>query len=344
MTINFQIPSLAALLAASVLALAPVAASAAETLNWVTYKAKGAGDPQAITTQWFADELERRTDGEYKIRIHWGGSVAGPKEIPTAIENGTGDMGDVITPYFPDLLPINNAISFHVPQPHSSIELGLLMTYWHEVFPAFSEELARYNMIAVGMRPLESYGILCTKPVRSVEEFKGLRVRSYGHALPAVVEALGAVPVAMSTNDTYEGLSRGIIDCSPVGPTLARGWKFDEVAKYYIDVPLGASWGHLINMNKAKFDSLPKEVQLEIKSIGSEYLVRYTTEMLKQDVEIRKAWKGELGVEFITIDGAAFNKAMLADAGVQKVRADWVAKVQAAGFEPDAIVEVLTAK
>jgi len=158
MTINFQIPSLAALLGASVLALAPVAASAAETLNWVTYKAKGAGDPQAITTQWFADELERRTDGEYKIRIHWGGSVAGPKEIPTAIENGTGDMGDVITPYFPDLLPINNAISFHVPQPHSSIELGLLMTYWHEVFPAFSEELARYNMIAVGMRPLESYG------------------------------------------------------------------------------------------------------------------------------------------------------------------------------------------
>lgn len=344
MNIAFQTPRLTALLAASVLALAPVATSAAETLNWVTYKAKGAGDPQAVTTQWFADELERRTDGEYKVRIHWGGSVAGPTEIPTAIENGTGDMGDVITPYFPDLLPINNAISFHVPQPNSSVELGLLMTYWHETIPAFAEELAKYNMIAVGMRPLESYGVLCTKPVRSVEEFKGLRMRSYGFAIPAVVEALGAVPVAMSTNDTYEGLSRGIIDCSPIGPTLARGWNFDEVAKYYIDVPLGASWGHLITMNKAKFDSLPENVQYEIKSIGREYLLRYTTEMLKQDVEIRAAWKNELGVEVISFDGAAFNKAMLADAGVQKVRADWVAKVEAAGFEPSAVVDALTAK
>jgi TRAP-type C4-dicarboxylate transport system substrate-binding protein len=148
----------------------------------------------------------------------------------------------------------------------------------------------------------------------------------------------------MSTNDTYEGLSRGIIDCSPIGPTLARGWKFDEVAKYYVDVSLGASWGHLITMNKAKFDSLSEDVQYEIKSIGREYLVRYTTEMLKQDVDIRIAWKNELGVEVIPFDSEAFNKAMLADPGVQKVRADWVAKVQAAGFEPAAVIDALTSK
>jgi TRAP-type C4-dicarboxylate transport system substrate-binding protein len=295
-----------------------------------------------VTTQWFADELERRTNGDYKIRIHWGGSLAGPNEIPTAIENGTGDIGDVITPYFPDLLPINNAISFHVPQPLSTVEVGLYMTYWHEIHPEFAAELAKYNMIAVGMRPLESYGILCTKPVRSVEEFKGLRLRSYGFAIPAVVEALGAVPVAMSTNDTYEGLSRGIIDCSPIGPTLARGWKFDEVAKYYVDVPLGASWGHLITMNKAKFDSLPENIQYEIRSIGREYLVRYTTEMLKQDEEIRAAWKGDLGVEVIPFDGAAFTRMVLASPAVKKVREQWAEKVKATGFDPAGVMATLS--
>ena len=85
-------------------------------------------------------------------------------------------------------------------------------------------------------------------------------------------------------------------------------------------------------------------MQFEIKSIGREYLVRYTTEMLKQDVEIRSAWKNELGVEVIPFDGTAFNKVMLDNAGVQKVRADWVAKVQAAGFEPADIVDELTVK
>lgn len=328
-----------ALVAAGVMSTSAIA----ETLNWVTYKARGAGDPQAVTTQWFADELERRTDGEYKIRIHWGGSVAGMGEIPTAIASGTGDIGDVVTPYFPDELPVNNAISFFWPQPHSSVELGMYMHLWHEIYPQFAEELASKNLIAVGMRPLESYGIICTKPVRSVEEFKGLRVRSYGFALPAVIEALEAVPVSMTTADTYEALSRGILDCSPVGATLANGWKYDEVAKYYIDVPLGASWGHLITMNLEKFKSLPEEIQTEIMSIGREYLVRYTVEMQRGDDAVRKMWADENKVEIIPFASEGFTDRMLADPKVRQVREDWKAKASATGLDVTAIVETLEA-
>lgn len=313
----------------------------AETLNWVTYKAKGAGDPQAITTQWFADELERRTDGEYKIRIHWGGSIAGMAEIPTAIASGTGDIGDVVTPYFPDELPVNNAISFFWPQPHSSIELGMYMQLWHEIYPQFAAELAAKNLIAVGMRPLEAYGMICTKPVRTMADFKGLRIRSFGFALPAVIEALEAVPVSMTTADTYEGLSRGILDCSPVGATLANGWKYDEVAKYYVDIPLGASWGHLITMNLEKFKSFPEEIQTEILSIGREYLVRYTVEMQRGDDAVRAMWAKDGSVEIIPFPAEGFAEAMVANPAVRKVREDWKAKVAATGLDVTGIVSTL---
>ena len=329
---------LKALVAASLATVANQAS--AETLNWVTYKPQGAGDPQAITTQWFADELKRRTDGEHDIRIHWGGSVAGINEIPNALENGVGDIGDVVTPYFPDQMPINNAISFFWPQPNSPIELGMLMHLWHDLYPEFSEELARYNLKVVGMRPLEAYGMICTKPVRTIEDFKGLRIRSYGFALPAIIQALGAVPVSMGTPDTYEALSRGILDCSPVGPTLGRGWKFDEVAKYYIDVPLGASWGHLITMNLEKFNSLPEEVQTELESIGREYLVRYTVEMQKQEDEIRREWR-EGDVEVIQFPAEEFLKTVMDAPAVQQVRQEWIDKAKSAGLEPDDIVSAL---
>jgi len=315
----------------------------AEALNWVTYKAKGAGDPQAVTTQWFADELERRTNGEYRIRIHWGSSIAGMGEIPTAIASGTGDIGDVVTPYFPDELPVNNAISFFWPQPHSSIELGMYMQLWHETYPQFAEELASKNLIAVGMRPLESYGMICTKPIRSIEDFKGLRVRSYGFALPAVIEALEAVPVSMTTADTYEALSRDILDCSPVGATLAHGWKYDEVAKYFVDIPLGASWGHLITMNLEKFKSFPEEIQTEILSIGREYLVRYTVEMQRGDDAVRETWAKDGKVEVIPFADEDFTARMLADPKVRKVREDWIAKVSATGLDPSGIVAILEA-
>jgi TRAP-type C4-dicarboxylate transport system substrate-binding protein len=313
----------------------------AVTLNWITYKPKGAGDPQAITTQWFADELARRTNGEDTIRIHWGGTLAGINEIPNALRDGVGEIGDVVTPYFPDQLPVNNAISFFIPQPNSPVELGLLMNYWHQTIPAFGKELEQYNLKLIGLRPLESYGIICTKPIRSMEDFKGKRIRAYGFALPALIEAIGAVPVSMGTPEAYEALERGILDCSPVGPTLAHGWRYDEVAKYYIDVPLGASWGHLIAMNLDSFNSLDSDLQETMLSIGREYLVRYTTEMLKAEQAVYDAWE-ESGVEIIHFPANAFIETVMEAKGVQAVRQDWANRVKDKDVPVDRITRRLS--
>lgn len=321
--------------------LSPQAARA-QTLNWVTYKTQGAGDPQAITTQWFADELSRRTNGKYKIRIHWGGSVAGINEIPNALENGIGDIGDIVTPYFPDQLLVNNAISYFWPQPNSAVELGLLMAVWDQTVPQFREELAKYKLKMVGLRPLESYGMICTKPVRSVADIKGLRIRSYGFALPAIINALGAVPVSMGTPETYEALERKIVDCSPVGPTLAAGWKYDEVAKYYVEIPLGASWGHLIAMNLEKYNALPKDIQQILDAIGREYLIQYCIEMQKAEIAVRGRWRETKKVEVIPFPLDQFVAAVRNDAGIKKVQSEWIQRAKAAGVQTDDIVRALS--
>src|SRR3546814_17513278 len=96
------------------------------------------------------------------------------------------------------------------------------MDQWYQKYPQFSEQMAKYHMKTVGLRPLESYGMICTTPIRGMEDFKGKRIRAYGFALPALIETLGAVPVSMGTPEPYEALERGILDFSQVGPTLAR--------------------------------------------------------------------------------------------------------------------------
>lgn len=312
----------------------------AETLNWITYKPKGADDPQAKTTQWFADEVERRTDGKYKVRIQWGGSVAGINEIPTALQNGVGDIGDVVTPYFPEQLLVNNAISYFWPQPNNSLQLGQLMEKWYAAVPQFSEEMAKYNMKTVGFRPLESYGMICTKPVHSVAEIKGLRIRSYGFALPAVIKALGGIPVSMGTPDTYEALERKIIDCTPVGPTLSHGWKYDEVAKYYIELPLGASWGHLIAMNLDSYKKLPEDARSAIDSVGKDYLTQYTDEMDKQETAVREGWK-KTGVEVIPFPKEEFAAIVNKDPGIKAVQDEWIKKAKEHGLKPEDIDSIV---
>ena len=210
--------------------------------------------------------------------MFWGGSVAKDKEIPDFLSGGAADMGDIITPYFPDKFPLNNAVGYFIPQPHSTIEIAEMMEYWYRAYPQFEQELAKYNLKTIGFRPLEDYGIICTKPIHSVEDFKGKRIRTYGFAYPAFVQALGATPVSMSSSDGYEALQRGILDCSPIGPSLAHGWKYDEVAKYYIEVPIGASFGHMITMNLNSYKKLDDQTRSILDGLGREYAMRYTTD------------------------------------------------------------------
>lgn len=317
----------------------------AETLSWVTYKPQSAGDAQQISMQWFADELSRRTKGEWKARIHWGGSVAGPNEIPTAVGKGLGDMGDIIVPYFPDQMLLNNAISYIQPQRTSPVEGAMLMQFWHDTIPAFAQEMEKLNLKVLSFRPIEAYGLICTKPVKSLADLKGLRIRAFGFGLPAVVKALGAVPTNVTTNDTYEALERKIIDCSPIGPVLAAGFKLDEVAKYYIDIPLGVvSWGHFIAMNTTKFKSLPKEVQTELESIGREHLVRYIGLSNVQEVQVRKRWKDTGKVEVIQFPPAEFAQAIAASDELKKLHKEWADRARALGVDPEPIVQRLELK
>tara|TARA_B100000378_G_scaffold253882_1_gene230063 strand:- start:218 stop:1219 length:1002 start_codon:yes stop_codon:yes gene_type:complete len=327
----------------SIATVASIMASGAlaDTYKWVTYKPQGAGDAQAITTQWFADQFAERTGGKHEIEIFWGGSVAKTREIPETLAAGVGDFGDVVTPYFPDLLPLNNAIGFYIPQPMDSLGVGEAMEEWHARYPQFSEELAEQNLHAVGFRPLESYGLLCTKPVRSLDDMKGLRIRSYGFAYPALIEAMGAIPVSISTADAYEALQRSVIDCTPIGPALARGWKYDEVARYYIEAPFGASFGHIIAMNLDSYNAMDDETRAVIDQLGHDYLLEYSRQLDEDAARVRELWKGDLGVEVMEFPAGEL-EALVADERVQAVREEWIEKAEARDVPVDDIVEKLT--
>lgn len=331
---------MAILLAATAVVGLSAATASADTFTWLTFKPQGAGDAQARSTQWLVDEFETRTGGEHEIEVFWGGSVAGTGEIPNALASGVGAFGDIVTPYFPDLFPLNNAVGFFIPQPMNTVDVGEAMERWYAEYPAFSEELAAENLHAIGFRPLEDYGLLCKEPVNGIEDLAGKRIRSYGFAYPALIEAMGASPVSITTADTYEALERSIVDCTPIGPALARGWKYDEVAKYYIDMPLGASFGHLLAMNLDAYQGMDEETRAVVDQLGKDYLAEYIRELDIDTANVLELWKGELGVEIIEFPDEDLI-ALAEDPKVQAVREEWIAKAEAAGLDPAPIVSEL---
>jgi TRAP-type transport system periplasmic protein len=315
------------------------ASAQAVTLKWITFKPQNAGDAQSISTQWFVDQFKERTGGKSTIQMFWGGSVAKSKEVPDALSGGAGDIGDIITPYFPDKFPLNNAIGYFIPQPHSTIDIAEMLEYWHRQYPPFDQELAKYNLKVIGYRPLEKYGIICNKPIHSIADFKGKRIRTYGFAYPALVHALGATPVSMTSSDGYEALQRGILDCSPIGPSLAHGWKYDEVAKYYVDLPIGASFGHLIAMNLNSYKKLDNETRAILDGLGREYAMRYTVTLDVITQKILKDWKKN-GVSVVHLPANSLDE-VLKDPGVQAVRQKWVEKAEAAGLTAEETKDIV---
>lgn len=337
--------SLLALAASVTLASTGEQARAETVLRW------GEHLPQccsmyAKAAQWAVDEVAKRSNGDLKIDIQYGGVLATVGEIPSAVENGIIDIGNLVTPYFPDQYVINNAIPFFWPQPKSQKELGELMLKWHKEIPAFGEELAKYNAKLIAVRPLPNYGFVCNKPIRTMEDFKGKRIRSYGVALPAALEAIGAVSVGMPDVEAYEALNNNILDCSAADLALIDAFKLHEVAKYFIDVPMGASWGHIIIMNLDKYNSLTDEQKKVIDSLQQDHLDELLRLFQEREEELKAKWAADGSVEIITsIPPEEFLKATLGNDKVQAVRASWKDRAVAAGLssqDADRVVQEIT--
>jgi TRAP-type C4-dicarboxylate transport system substrate-binding protein len=99
------------------------------------------------------------------------------------------------------------------------------------------------------------------KPLRTLEDLKGLKIRTPSAAQSAQLDALGATPIDMPVTQIYNNLDRGVIDATMIPMSAALDFKLIEVAKYYtVDAPLGRS-PFLVAMNRARYEKFPADLR-----------------------------------------------------------------------------------
>jgi TRAP-type C4-dicarboxylate transport system substrate-binding protein len=88
-----------------------------------------------------------------------------------------------------------------------------------------------------------------------------------------VIEKLGGTPVAMPMGETYDSLSRGVVEGSVAPYEALEGWKWGEVVKFTTE-----SWGSaystafFVVMNKDKWNALSPDIQKTIEKINEEWI------------------------------------------------------------------------
>jgi TRAP-type C4-dicarboxylate transport system substrate-binding protein len=104
----------------------------------------------------------------------------------------------------------------------------------------------------------------CNAEIAGLDDFDGLKVRSYTSSMSTLIEALGGTPVTMSFKEVYPALQRGVVDCAITSPTSGNTGNWPEVTTHFL--PLGISWSvnaHFINLDKWNSFSDEEKAKLE---------------------------------------------------------------------------------
>jgi TRAP-type C4-dicarboxylate transport system substrate-binding protein len=164
------------------------------------------------------------------------------------------------------------------------------------------EVTAPHNVYLVSLYPVSSWGALqSTVPIRTLDDFKGKKIRGYGIGLQTV-ELFGAKGVAMPGGDIYTAMATGVIDAAMWGtPKSHDDMKLYEMAKYWIE-PAIVPW--LCNMefvNMDAWNALPDDLKVILDWAVVEAMTDYSSYMYYEDALTVADWKATKGVEFITL-------------------------------------------
>ena len=242
--------------------------------------------------------VEERTKGAVKINIFYSSTLAPPAEMFDSTASGVIDISESYTFGNPGRFPITETLM--LPELGFKTSLSCSNALWHlyKTLPEMKKEYAGVKMLWLHVTPGARL-MTKKKPIRSIEDLKGLKISVSGATAVKNAKALGFTPVTMSTADIYEAQEKGVIDgfVRPVELLVSR--KLSEVTKYVTDVDLGHDTFFLV-MNQKSWDKLPPDVQKAFGELTGDWAVDFTGKAWdKFDKDAEKEMKGK--VEFISL-------------------------------------------
>ncbi len=222
---------------------------------------------QAVLADEWAKEIGKRTNGRVKISVFPAGTLTSAEQCYDGVENGISDIGLSVLGYTRGKFPLSEVIDLPLGYRSGFAATRLINAYYAKFKPK------EFDNVKVMYLHAHGPGLLHTKkPVRTLEDMQGMKIRCTGLSAK-VVKALGGIPVAMPMGETYDALSRGVVDGSMAPQESLQGWKWGEVVKDTTE-SFGSAYstGFFVVMNKNKWNSLPLDVKRIVEQVNKEWI------------------------------------------------------------------------
>lgn len=207
-------------------------------------------------TPW-SKEVEQRSGGKMVVRMFPSMQLGGkPPELYRQMVQGIADIVFTLPGYTSGDFPMMSLTE--LPGTAQDAEDGTRKLWQNMEF--FKEEFKDAKVLMLWNS--DTAGLMTrAKPVRTLEDLKGMRIRTPSAAQSAQLTALGATPVDMPVTQIYNAIERGVIDGTMIPLSAMLDFKLLEVVKYLtVDAPLGRS-PFLVAMQRKRYESLPADLK-----------------------------------------------------------------------------------
>lgn len=187
------------------------------------------------TFENFSKDVETASAGKIKIRVFSAGQLVPFSEEINAVKSGTLDMA-VLAPGYHSGLQLSDLLG-SLPMGWRNLDEALLMIHRMQnsrISELIKEDISQNGVTYIGSQWAGSVSLLSKRPIRSIDDFKGLKVECTGKVTQEWFKKLGAEPYTIPVEETYTSLATGIIDASFSGSAgFYEAVGFTETAKFY---------------------------------------------------------------------------------------------------------------
>jgi TRAP-type C4-dicarboxylate transport system substrate-binding protein len=301
------------MLAAGALALAiPAGASVASADGHmvkgpkVSWKLSLWGKRRAFTEgmEYVSEQLDKKTGGNFKLRLYYGGQLSKAKENLDGISLGAFEAAGFCAAYHPGKNEPLNVLDLPF-LPVKDFKAQRNMNEAVYAHPAAKEALAKWNATLYIANILPQYEYMGKgEPPQSVSDFKGKTLRALGGMGQAAL-LIGATPSTMPASETYTALQRGTVDAIGFPYTYTFvSYRIVEISDWVTtNMKLGSVNCPTV-FNTAAYNKLPQQYKDLLESLKDGAYKAIEDAYVVQDAKNIADWKKEGRLKMVEIPEA----------------------------------------
>jgi len=210
-------------------------AEAAKTTTWKVQSSWDAGTTGFKLFEDWSNAFKEKSGGELEIKPFPAKAVAADNNaLFDAVRTGVLQAMNPFTLYWSGKIPASVFLSSYPAGPDQTSHWDT-MFYGLGMLEMTRDIFEKFGLFYVGPIQHDANIIHSKKPVTSLDQLKGMKIRLPGGMVSQVFEQFGVSTTSMPGSDIYPALEKGTIDAADyVGPAINWDLGFAEVTNYII--------------------------------------------------------------------------------------------------------------